>query len=164
MQSLAYYNEKLAKSQTRVMRLELQITGTVTVSPVIAGAPVLTTFGAISAQSTIDNFLGTTSEFDYLAFDATSMGNDAMGGIVNMGGQAAKLSFMKALCYSATAGSTLVERAVVASSALTATSLVTECAKGANGNLAFKVDWGNTPDFDALTSGLIVVELYWVAK
>jgi hypothetical protein len=71
---------------------------------------------------------------------------------------------MVAKCYSSTAGSTLVERCVQASSALTASTLVTECAVGANGNMAFKVDFGNTPDFDGLTSGTIEIELYWVAK
>jgi hypothetical protein len=42
--------------------------------------------------------------------------------------------------------------------------LATECAKGSQGNLAFKVDFGNTPDFDGLTAGLIVIELHWVSK
>ena len=71
---------------------------------------------------------------------------------------------MSAKCYSGTGGSTIVERAVKSSSALTASTLASECALGANGNMAFKVDFGNTPDFDALTSGLIVVKLMWVAK
>lgn len=159
--SLVYYNERIQLSQPRVLRLLYTITGAVTVTDALRSG-TLTTFGAIAAQSTIDTYLGTSSEFDYLAFDATSMGNDAMGVIVNMGGQVAEVYQMVARCYSAS--NTVVTRQVEDSSALTATSLTTEIAKGSSGNVALKVDWGNTPDFDALTAGTIDIQVYWRAK
>jgi hypothetical protein len=158
-----FYNEQALKAVPRVLRLEFKITAAKTVSPQPMSSLALTTFDAIASQSVIDNFLGTTNEFLVAAFDATAMGADTFGGIVNMGGQAKVLTSLNARCYSATGGATLVERSVVASSALTASTLVTEAARGASGNLAFKVDFGNTPDFDALTSGLIVIELAWIA-
>lgn len=162
--ALQYWNEKLPKSLPRKLELCWNITAAKTVSPCVAGLPVYSTFDAISSQSVIDGFLGTTNEFLVAAFDATAMGADTFGGIVNLSGQGAKLVYMDARCYSGTGGSTEVERVVASSSALTASTLATECALGANGNMAFKVDFGNTPDFDGLTSGLIVVKLMWVAK
>lgn len=162
--SLMYYNEKLGKTQSRPLKFEFDITAAKTVSGLPIGAPVLTAFDAIASQAVIDAFLGTTNEFLVAAFDATALGADTFACIVNLGGQAAVLNSVTARCYSGTAGSTLVERHVKSSSALTASTLVTEAALGANGNLAIKVDFGNTPDFDALTAGQIVIEFDWIAK
>ena len=162
--SLVYYNDQWGKVQPRILRLQYKITAAVTASPIVANSASLLTFSAIASQAVIDDFLGTTSEFNYLAFDSTSMGADAMGAIVQMNGQAKTVVAAVARCYSGTGGSTLVTRAVQASAALTNTTLATEVACGANGNIAFKVDWGNTPDFDALTSGTIDVEIHWISK
>lgn len=161
---LFYWQEKLGKTQPRIAIFAYDITAAKTVSPRVFGYPVTTTFDAIAAQATIDDTLGTTNEFLISAFDATAMGNDTFGGVVGMANQASSLLWMEAKCYSGTGGSTMVERTVKASSSLTASTLATECAVGAYGNLAFKVDFGNTPDFDALTSGLIVVRLAWLSK
>ena len=163
MAELFYYNDKFGKTQARCLELVWEITGAVTISARPIGTPVLTAFGAIASQAVIDDFLGTSSEFDYLAFDATAMGADTMGCIINMSGQAAYVSHMEVICYSGTGGSTRVERAVKESS-LTDSTLETALELGANGNIAFKVDFGNTPDFDALTAGLIVARIYWIAK
>lgn len=162
--SLHYWQDALPKTLPRVLHLAWEITAAKTVSPLNMGLPVLTAFDAVASQAVIDAYLGTTNEFLVAAFDATAMGADTFGGIVNMGGQAAKLNSMIARCYSGTGGATLVERCVKSSSALTASTLATECALGSSGNLAFRVDFGNTPDFDALTAGVIVVELQWVSK
>lgn len=162
--SLHYWQAALPKTLPRVLHLAWEITAAKTVSPLNMGLPVLTAFDAIASQAVIDSYLGTTSEFLVAAFDATAMGADVFAGIVNMGGQAAKLNSAIARCYSGTGGATLVERCVKSSAALTASTLATECALGADGNLAFKVDFGNTPDFDGLTAGVIVVELQWVSK
>lgn len=165
--SLMYYNEVFGKSVPRTLRLIYEITGAVTVAarPLSAAPASLVVFGAVSAQSTIDNFLGTTSEFDYLAFDATSMGADAMGMIVNMKGQAGDVIGFESRCYSASLYTTMVSRASLKVSAgLTNSSLTTQIALGSSGNIALKIDWGNTPDFDGLTSGAIITDIYWVAK
>jgi hypothetical protein len=159
--SLIYYNDQLAKVVPRLLRLEYKITGAVTASPVVSNSASLITFSAISAQATIDDFLGSTTEFNYLAFDATSMGADTMGGIVNMGGQVKSVTQMVAYCYSAS--NTIVTRQC-RNTGLTATTIETALALGTSGNVAFKVDWGNTPDFDALTAGTIVIDIGWISK
>lgn len=158
--SLFYKNEKLGKTQVRVLHLPFKITGAKAVAQVPLGQPVLTTFDAIAAQATIDDFLGTVSEFTIAQFDATAMGNDTFGGIVNMLGQVKAVSMMEAICYSAGGVSVLRGCQGVG---LTASTLETAYALGASGNLAFKVDFGNTPDFDGLTAGQIIIKLHWIA-
>ena len=147
-------------------RLVFDITGAVTQSPVpIDDSRALNGFAAGAfTQAIIDAHLGTSSEFTAAQFDATSMGADAQGIIVDMGGQVDELYYVVARCYSGTAGATLVERMFEDSSTLTDSTLASECALGANGNVGIKIDWGNSPDFDALTAGFVVVELYWRSK
>lgn len=159
--SLMYWQEKLGKTQPRVLKFAWEITGAKAVSSLVAGIPVLTAFDAVASQTVIDDHLGTTNEFLVAAFDATSQGTDAFSVIVNLGKQAEKLLFAKASVHSGTNGLTLVESAAKSSSALTASTLASECAKGANGNLAAKFVLTGV---DALTSGVIVVELAWISK
>lgn len=159
--SKIYWNEKLQLAAPEQTTLIWNITAAVTVSDLLA-SPSLTTFSAIAAQSTIDNFLGTTNEFLIAAFDATAMGADAMGIIVNMKGQVKELYQFRAQCFSAS--NTLVTRQAQDSATLTASTLTTECALGAYGNVAFKIDWGNTPDFDGLTAGTIQLDFWWRSK
>lgn len=161
--SLVYWNEKAQSSQPRSLKLVYTITGAGTSTDALR-SPSLTTYGAFASQSVIDTFLGTTNEFLLAAFDATAMGADAFGGVVNMGGQVAEVISMTAKCYSGTGGSTLVTRSVEDLSTLTASTLETAVAKGANGNIGFKVDFGNTPDFDGLTAGVIEIEILWRSK
>lgn len=166
---IVYWQEKLGKNQYHKITFQFEITGAKTVSPLIQGIPVLTTFDAFASQAIIDNFLSdkyrtSSNEFLLAAFDATSMGADTFGGIVDMWGQVDKLGYMEAACYSGTDGLTVVQSVVKSSAALTASTLLTECAKSAEGNIGFKINFGNTPDFDGLTAGLIVVEFGFLAK
>lgn len=164
--SLIYYNEKWGKTQGRILNIVFEITAAKTVALVPLGQPVLPAFDAIASQAVIDDFLGTSSEFTLAQFDATSMGADAFGCIVNMGGavgQVKSASRMRAVCYSGTGGSTAVSRAVKFGS-LTASTLETAAAVGSSGNIGIKVDFGNVPDFDALTSGIIEIQVLWISK
>lgn len=141
-----------------------QITAAKTVSPLpIDDATALTGFDAIT-QAAIDAHLGSTNEFAGAAFDATAMGDDAFAAIFNLQRQGDELALAKAYCYSGTAGATLVEQAVVASATLTDSTLATEAAMSSLGNVAVRVAFGNTPDFDALTSGIIQIDLHWRVK
>lgn len=161
--SLFFYNDQWGKVQPQVLRLQYQITAAKTVKPIVSNSASLTLFDAIASQATIDDFLGTTDEFTEAQFDATSMGADAFGVIVDMKGQAKSVVQMVASCYSGTGGSTLVTRQVVGGS-LTDSTLETAVECGADGNIGLKVDFGNTPDFDALTAGTIDIEVHWIAK
>ena len=161
--SMMYWNDRVQASQPRELRLLFTITGAKAVTDVLR-SPTLTSFDAVASQAVIDAHLGTTTEFALAAFDATAMGADTFAGIVNMGGQVAEVYSLRATCYSGTAGATKVELFCEDSATLTASTLATEVAKGANGNVAFKCNFGNTPDFDALTAGQIEVVITWRAK
>jgi hypothetical protein len=158
-----YWNDRLGKTDPRTLTLVWNITGAKTVVSAPIGQPVLPTYDAISSQATINDFLGTVDEFTTAQFDATAMGADAFGFLVDMQGQCQSLVGMEVTCYSSTGGATAVTRYVKAGT-LAASTLETAVQLGAYGNLAGKIDFGNTPDFDALTSGSIVVKLHWVSK
>lgn len=150
--------------EVRIDTFTWSITGAKAASPLpVDDSTALIGFDAIT-QTQIDDFLGSTDEFPAAAFDATAMGDDMFAAIFNLQGQASELVMAKAYCYSGTAGSTLVERAFEDSATLTDSTLITECAKSSLGNVAVKVDYGNVPDFDALTSGIIQIDLHWRTK
>ncbi len=160
-QALTYWHDGHGKTQPRKLRLLFNITGAKTASLIVPGAPVYHFFDA-ATQALIDARLGTTSEFTLADFDSTSMGADAFGGVVDMGGQCRKVVQMVARCYSAS--NTVVTRQVQGGTTLTDSTLATEAAVGANGNIGFKVDFGNTPDMDGLTAGTIEIEIDWISK
>jgi len=159
--SLMYYSDKLGKTQPRILRLVYHL-ASAAVTNIVQGYPVYTTFGAISAQSTIDNFLGTSSEFNYLAFDATSMGTDAFGFIVNMGGQCKMVTHMIAAMRSSTYLATTAFAAAEggSSAALTATTLETAVAAGTSGNIAGKLVISSLDS----TTALLQIEIGWIAN
>jgi hypothetical protein len=159
--SLTYWNERVQMSQPRKLTLLFTITGAKAVTD-LGRSPTLVSFDTAWTQAQIDAHLGTSSEFNYLAFDSTAVGADVFSGIVNMSGQCAEVYGMVARCYSAS--NTVVTRQCEDAATLTNSTLATEIAKGANGNVAFKVDFGNTPDFDGLTAGTIEIEILWRSK
>ncbi len=169
---LIYDNDYLYAKEDELV-LKWNITAAKTVSPLpISNNAVLTTFDAIAAQATIDSFLGSTNEFLIAQFDSTAMGTDAFAGIINMSGlksgvaagstaQASSLLCAQISLHSGANGATLVSEGVVAVTPLTSSSLTTQAACGAYGNLAFRAILSGV---DILTAGIIVVRLHWVSK
>lgn len=150
--------------QLKVMRLLWNITGAKTCAPLpLSNSAVMAVYDAIAAQSTIDNFLGTEDEFTIVQFDSTTMGADTFGVLVNMQGQCLSIQSMVARCYSNTGGSDLVIRQVQSIATLADSSNATQVAVGADGNIGLVVVFGNSPDFDGLTSGTIDIELVWLS-
>lgn len=119
-------------------------------------------FGA-TAQALIDAHLDTVSEFTAAQFDATALGADAQGFIIDMGKQVKELLYVEAECQTGTELLTSVHRRTKASG-LSDSTLDTEAELGAEGNVGIRVDWGNTPDFDALTAGTVIIKIYWRSK
>ena len=158
--SLIYYQEQVLKATPRPpLRLEFSITGAKAVSPVVQNSFVLTTFDALSTQAQIDTHLGTTNEFLLAAFDATAMGTDAFAAIINMGGQAAKVTGVHTATYTGTNGATETLSVVNASATMTSSSLTTQVARGANGNIAVRTI---IVGLDAFTSGRLVLQVSWI--
>jgi len=167
--SLFYWNEKHAKTQPRVLDFTYSISTTVTAASTIQGADSYTFFSA-PTQAQIDAYLGSASDFAANLFDATAMGADTFGGIVRMSGapstyaQGFQLLRMDASCFSGSGLATSVFRSALGATGMTASTLETACGISALGNFGFKIDFGNTPDFDALTAGIINVRLYYISK
>jgi len=159
------YTPRRAKA-VQVDFWRFDITAAKTQSPLpIDDSSAYTGFDAADfTQAIINSHLGTSGEFTAAQFDATAMGNDAQGILIDMGGQCEELVLVKAHCYSGTAGATLVEREFKSSSTLTDSTLQSEAAVGSSGNIGIKIAWGNTPDFDALTAGQVIIEVHWRAK
>jgi hypothetical protein len=151
------WSDKLQGAQTKTLDLIFPITAAKTVT---ATPGVLTAFDAVASQAVIDSFLGTTNEFLVAAFDATAMGTDAFAAIVAMEGQCKELVSADATSYTS-AGAVSDEKHVLDSAALTASTLETKCAKGADGNVALKVVLTGV---DALTAGYIHVKLHYLSK
>lgn len=175
-QSIFYTNEKHGKTQPRFLNYTFQITAAKTIVAYPRGAEVLPTFDALT-QAQIDAYLGTASEFTAAQFDATSMGTDAFGGLINMTGgvvaqganipafmvpqgQAAAVVYCIITSKTGTGLATQVASTSYGPTGLAATSLTAGCAVGANGNIAFR---GVVTGLDALTSGIITVTIGWVA-
>lgn len=165
-QPLFYWNEKHAKTQPNVLDFTYQITAAKTVSPVPQGADSYVSFDAIT-QAQIDAYTGIANDFPATYFDATAMGTDAFGGIVRMSGspsvlcQGFQLLKMEARVMSGTGLGTVSERAALGSVGMTASTLETATAMSTAGDFAFKIV---VSGLDALTSGIIVIRLYWVSK
>lgn len=158
--SPSYWSDAVQRGQAYSIDLFFKITAAKTVTSLNANS-VLTSFDAIAAQATINDFLGTTDEFLVAAFDATAMGTDAFACIVAMSGQASQLLAATAETYSGTDGLTVVPAGINSSTTLTASSHTAQCALGAYGNMAARFVLTGV---DALTSGLIKVTLYYRSK
>ncbi len=159
VQPIFYLNEKHAKSQARFITFTFQITAAKTIVPYPRGQDCLTAFDALT-QAQIDAYLGTSSEFLVTQFDATSMGVDAFGGIINMAGQAGLVISCDVTSKTGAGLATQVVSSSFGGTGLAASSLTAGCALGANGNIAFR---GVMTGVDALTSGIITVTIKWVA-
>jgi len=159
--SLVYSNDKHAKSQPRQLFFRLDVTGAKTNTKVPVGADALVVYDAIATQSVIDTYLGTTSEFLVAAFDATAMGANELGLIVDMKGQCGKVVGAGVKFYTE-AGVIAVDLNAKAVATLTASTAISECAAGSLGNIAVK--FMDITGLDAATDGYLVVDIHWIAK
>jgi len=166
-QPLTYYQDRLGKTQAHILCFSWAITGAKAVSELPPGMPVLYTFDAIT-QAQIDAFLtsptlASANEFLEAQFDATSMGTDAFGGIINMSNQVEKVLWIDSQCNLDPTADGLLHNSDESIATLTSTALANniEVAVSTAGNLAFKQ---TVTGLDAATNGLIRVQIGWIAK
>lgn len=160
--SVMPWNSKVQSGEVCMLDVILPITAAKTVNVNAQRMPVYAFFDAITQQN-IDDFFGSVNELPVADFDATAMGADAFGLLIDMGGQVESLHLMEATCHSGTGGATTVHRAIIPAG-LTASTLATECELTALGNIGLRIDFGNTPDFDGLTSGIIHIRIAYKTK
>ena len=148
--SRIYWSDSLQRGEPIETKFYFKITAAKTLTNQTANA-VITSFDAIAAQATIDDFLGTTNEFLIASFDGTAMGTDALAFIFDFKGQVKELVSAKVKLMSGSNLGTVVETCDNAS-ATVGTTLVTTFAAGANGNVAGHAVLSG---MDILTAGLI---------
>lgn len=163
---LFYRNEKHAKSQVRELLFVFQITGAGVWVPVPRGQDVLYSGGALTQQQ-IDDYLTrpydgyqstVSTGFTAAQFDATAMGANVIGGIVNMNQQAAYVSHMTAAFHS---GATEATAGAVGAAGIASTTLENAVGLSPAGDIGFKAILAG---LDAATSGLIVIRIGWISK
>lgn len=165
--SLMYWSEKMGKSQPRILTFTWEITGAKAVTEHPQGIPVLYSFDALT-QAQIDAFLTTpyvtsSSEFTLAEFDATSMGTDAFGGIIDMKGQADDVLWIDSKTNLDPTADGLLHNSDVAVSSLSDSTLANniEVALGSAGNIGFKQ---TVTGLDAATNGMIMIQIGWISK
>ena len=165
--SLMYFQEKLGSTQPYILTFTWEITGAKAVSETPQGIPVLYSFDALT-QAQIDAFLTSptvtsSSEFTEAMFDATSMGTDAFGGIINMREQADDVLWIRSECNLDPTADGALFNSDVKVSALSASTLANniEVAVSSAGNIGFKQ---TVTGLDAATNGIIIIQIGWLPK
>lgn len=159
---LTYWQDKLGKTQPHILEFTWEITGAKTVTEVPRGIPVLYSFDALT-QAQIDAYLGSTNEFLEAAFDATSMGTDAFGGVIAMAGQASDVLWIDSQCNLDPTADGLLHNSDVKVSTLSASTLANniEVAVSSSGNIGFKQ---TVTGLDAATNGLIRIQIGFISN
>lgn len=158
--SLFYYQDQYAKACPRRSRFVWNISGAKTAALIIPQSGVLSTFDAIASQAVIDGFFGSTNEILLDKYDATAMGTDAFGVLLNFNGQLQSIVLVEGYTSTSTGGATLVNR-VTQAAGLTASTLQTAAVCTSSGNAGLKFIFTSV---DGLTSGQIVVDVSWISK
>lgn len=174
---LIYMNEQIYQREDElIIKLKITGAGTQTLLPLNNSAVLAFQTAAVPTQAAIDAFLGSSSEFLAAQFNATSIGVDALGLLVNMSGQksgvtsltanpntnsaqASSVLAYEARMYSGSQGATIVQEGAV-SGTLASTSLTAGVQGGSCGNIGVRAVLSG---LNALTSGLIVVRIHWIS-
>ena len=149
-------NDALARHQKACIELIYDITGAkagkfVTLPPQALVGYDTATF----TQGAIDALLGSSLEFDAADFGSTSMGLDALGIVLNCGGQIAAVHGVEIQSLADTAqASQLGVVAAMTNGSLAATPRV---EKSALGNLALQMV---VTGLDAAVAGKLVIKIY----
>lgn len=167
LQPLALKSDALQARQFHELKFLIDISGakTAALCPAQKGSPIVFGFdaGGSLTSASLDTFLGVTGDVvGDTCFDATSLGTDALGFVVNQEGFAKKAVYMRANVVT-TAGGTpatvLIGKAGV-STALTS-SLSIAYAVSPAGNLYGRIIASN---LDAGTAGFIELVLVFQSK
>lgn len=157
--SLAYWQDQYQLAVPRRDIFVWSITGAKASSLVLPQSAALNFYDTIT-QATIDAFYGSTNEILAVKYDSTAMGTDAVGVLLNYGGQVQQMVKARAYTATGTGNPTEVVRTTL-NGGLTDSSLSTQGVVTTLGNIGLRFV---ITGVDALTSGLIVVEVDWISK
>lgn len=149
-------NDALARHQKACLELIYDITGAKAGKFVTLPPQALVGYDAATfTQGAIDALLGSSLEFDAADFGSTSMGLDALGIVLNCGGQVAAVHGVEIQSLADTAqASQLGKVAAMTDASLAAIARV---EKSALGNLALQMV---VTGLDAAVAGQLVIKIY----
>ena len=161
--AITYVSDSMSRGECIQIDLYFEVAGSGnTITQNHTGNAALITFGALT-QAQIDQFLGSASEINYLAFDGTALGTDAMGLIFNFGGQVDKLISVTYETRSSTALGTVAAVTLLGSAATTLanSTLANGIMLTAAGNVAARIVLSGQ---DSLTNYVGKLSIVWRSK
>ena len=145
------WSDKLGRSQQAEILLYLERDASAGSFSIQNDVPAEVSAGAIT-QATIDALLGSSSEVDADKFDATAQGTDALGFVIDCGGQVRKVISMEAYDYGTGAGNSINQ------ADLTASTLAAGCEVSSSGNIAGRAVISGM-DANTSTDGLVKIRI-----
>jgi hypothetical protein len=155
--SFILVNDSLARHQKASIELIYNITGAKTGKFAVLAPQALVAYDAVTTatfQAQIDALLGSTNEFLASVFTSTAMGTDALGLVLDCGGQIAAVHSVeiRSLADSAQAG----QLGVVAALTNASLAAIARIEKSALGNLGLQLV---VTGLDAAVAGQLVIKI-----
>lgn len=149
-------NDALARHQKQSIELIYNVTGAKAGSFAQLPPQALLAYDAATTitQAAINALLGSTLEFDAADFGTTAQGTDAIGIVLNCGGQIAKVHGIEIM---ALAGSTQSQQVGLVAAMADTLPTIARVELSALGNLAIQAV---VTDLDAATVGQVVIKLH----
>ena len=145
------WSDKLGRSQQAEIRLYLERDASAGTFSIQNDVPAEVSAGAIT-QASIDALLGSSSEVDGDKFDATAQGTNALGFVIDCGGQVRKAISCIAYDYGTGAGDAFKQ------TDLTASTLAAGIEVSSSGNLAGRAIIAGM-DANTSTDGLVEIRI-----
>jgi hypothetical protein len=158
--ALTYVSDKLERGEATKTNLLYRITGAKTMTD-LSGNAAKWYFDTAPTQAVIDAFLGTTNEILAAGYGTTALGTDAVGFLIDMGGQCASLINIEIRVFSGTSTATKTGALAWGSSTALPNTLTTDAQLGANGNIGCHFV---CTGLDAITDGLVELVINLRAK
>ena len=149
-------NDALARHQKQSIELIYNVTGAKAGKFAQLPPQALLAYDASTTitQAAINALLGSTLEFDAADFGTTAQGTDAIGIVLNCGGQIAKVHGIEIM---ALAGSTQSQQVGLVAAMADTLPTIARVELSALGNLALQAV---VTDLDAATVGQVVIKLH----
>ena len=149
-------NDALARHQKQSIELIYNVTGAKAGKFAQLPPQALLAYDAATTitQAAINALLGSTLEFDAADFGTTAQGTDAIGIVLNCGGQIAKVHGIEIM---ALAGSTQSQQVGLVAAMADTLPTIARVELSALGNLALQAV---VTDLDAATVGQVVIKLH----
>lgn len=164
IQPLMLKSDRLARAIPQAITFYIHITGAKTnASSALINYPYLLGYDATDlTQTLVEGFLGHTSSAACATiFDATSMGANTIGGVIDMQGQVDKVIAIYAEVYQTAGGTPANSEVFIDGSQVALTSSNTTALATYDGDLYFRLVAGN---LDSATAGFIRLKVMFRAK